>query len=291
MLLVLLMKDKAKLYSSVPRDQTVSFLKKLFATHKELLLELAPKGFERSIYYYVYHPSLPEAYTEYRYARIKEYQVAKMFNFRKKYQPLKSFDDFAKTYIPAPANPNREVLRLLGIKIKEVCCSWGIVHNCKGACYLHHESEQMRNDLIYTAYADFLRDVSLKSDVMLTTTNNYLSYDYYHLFYFIFRFLKDQNAELHYHPDYLVFLKGLETELENDENRDFESYDAELAVLNQIKAASFKEEQEEDFEGYGFLNFQDELEHEKENPPSIVRAYWDVYGKWPEGFPPKAEEY
>ncbi|MGX5689701.1 hypothetical protein [Arcticibacter tournemirensis] len=285
------MKDKAKLYNSVPRDQTVIFLRKLFATHEELLHELAPKGFERSIYYYVHHPSLPEAYTEYRCMRIKNYRVAKMLKLRYTFQPLISFDDFAKTYVHAPAHPRREMLRLLGMKIKEVCCSSGIVHNRRGECYLHHESENVRNDIIYNAYVDLIDDTTLGTDQILATTDNYMNYDYYHVYYCIFRFLKAEKADWHFHPDYLIFLKGLETELENEESRDFETYDAESAVLNQIKAASFKEESDEDFEGHGFLNFQDELEHEKENPSAMVRAYYDVYGKWPEGFPPKAEEY
>lgn len=259
-------------------------LQVLFDRPAEIMLELAPEGWANSPLRLIFHPTAQQQYEQaMRFRENLRGWTKKDAQAPERPEPKPT--DFT-TDPPDAGNPMDELLELLGD------CTWLIFSNNhavydadgleyhlgsfrgSGGFIADFLNEHFPSDSIAYDYMDFYCAGAFSFDRADTTP----------VFELLFRRMKAIGLDWEYSfpRTMLLDLSGLR---EDEPSNDPAHYDARKAMEQQLEAEGNKAEvarlQEKLDEVY-----REEYESAKyKKPPPEVRAYRNVYGKLPEGFP------
>ena len=253
----------------------------------DVLQELAPDGWEKSRLLAAFHPSLAQTYEE----TLRVYRnLAKLRkpNDQHPVRPEPTFDEVASKFQEHPIEAEKEVRELVGD------CLWDVFSDS------HEVVAQDRRVLNLGSFRGsgaFLAEILNRQtgDEHFDYMNFYMGTiwaaqraDLTPVYRMIFRRLKDRGLDWIYHFPRLhaVDLRSLKEGLDQQQAPDWLDYspsealakeeedkkrDDELAQLRESLDAGYREAIEEALDGPS---------------PTTVRAYEEVYGSFPEGWPP-----
>jgi hypothetical protein len=253
----------------------------------DVLQELAPYGWENSSLVAVFHPSLAQSYEEtLRFHR----NVAKLRkpNDVQPSRPEPTFDEVASSYRELPIEAERELRELVGE------CLWDVFSDSHDV--VAHD-RRVLNLGSFRSSGAFLAEILNRQ--IGDDQYDYMSFymgtiwaaqraDLTPVYRMIFRRLKGRGLDWIYHFPRLhaVDLRPLKEALDQQQGPDWLNYspsealakeeedkkrDQDLAELRESLDAGYREAIEEALNG---------------PPPTTARAYEEVYGCFPEGWPP-----
>lgn len=268
-------------YKPAGKRATILLFKKILEATPELLQQIAPHGFENSVYHRILHGDLEADYNKYRTLRITRYKW-NLFWFKKPvYTPKISLEEFKKTYQPCKVNIPAEILSLMAIAMTPVFSKYHVVYDRKG----------LDHGLIFqNFFADYFltaaNRLSLYNGQQFSMKDLFDRYIYDNnidlapFYDFLFYKFKELKIGFYYEkawPEFDGFMDCLEESIMEQRAKDFmETYNPEEAVLKEIHAE--KEIQD--------LNHERDLQAAAGCmvPCEIVRAYVNVHGEYPEGY-------
>ncbi len=268
-----------------------------------LVEELAPKGWDESPLVRAFHPTVEQAYDE--TIRIQE-NINRLRTHVGRSQNANddskgdspSFNEFKNAFHPQPIEPSEECIDLLGK------CLWDIFSD-------NHEVWTADDNLVdlgsFRGSARFIADFRDRNESWKDQDIRGGSYmDFYMgtalishrtdlspIYRLIFRRLHRLGIDWRYkHPRLsLVDLSGLTGQLEEQEGTpEVYQYDPTESYWRDKEHAKRKKEiaemQEELDDAY-----RESVEQARTSPPPrTVRAYQQIYGHWPVGWPPHADQ-
>lgn len=257
-----------------------------------LLRELAPEGWERSPLARLFHPTPEQLYQEAVriHANIQGFFA---HSGLRREDPPPSLEEVRSSYRQEPIRPGEESADLLGR------CLWDIFSD-------GHEVFTNEGVLVelgsFRASAGFIADFCNRVHGLGGTANERKDYlDFYMgtslvahradltpVYAVIFRRLKAQGLDWRYvHPRLLlVDLSGLRELLERGDAPEWAGYDPSEAFAREQQE---RNRQQELFELQKSLDqaYRESVKEARRNPPpATVQAYRQVYGHWPDGWPP-----
>lgn len=238
-----------------------------------LLNEIAPNGFEKSIYHQVFYPSLEQAYEAYKYRQMKQYLKLKCKSQIVDSKLFQTKDEFLKTYVPALPNLELEALAVYVAALSDIFSDLSIVHDRHGNCFELHLAF---SDFIFLASHVTTAVNSFYSINELFPSYRYTEVDIQAIYRFIFRYLHSQGLDY----QYLSYQEKFKTEWQEMSNPYSDlSIEARLEASNGQISTEMVEEMDEISK---YIDKHDMMS--AMDTPPVVAAYLDVYGHWPEGY-------
>jgi hypothetical protein len=278
---------------SLTDADTLTFLSTLFPGGLEdpaLVAELAPEGWAASPLVRVAHPTVEQRYAE---------AVAIHQNIERLKRPdapagppPATFEEIQKEHREAPVDPEQECANLLG------SCLWDLLsdnHEIVTAAgeRVHLGSFRMAAGIIAEFRAQgHARDLdSLDAgylDFYLGTVWVSQRADLMPVYACIFRRMRRQGLDWRYvHPRLmLVDLSGL-AEAVASGTPDWVGYDPSAAIAQEQERRE-RDRQRAEFQAEMDTDYRESIAAAREAPPPrTVEAYRQVYGRWPQGWPPE----
>jgi hypothetical protein len=255
----------------------------------DVLHELAPDGWEQSPLLAVFHPSLEQVYEE--SVRVHR-NIARLRrpDDRRPVTPEPTPDAVAESYRQTPVEAEREVAELVGQ------CLWDIFSD-------NHEVVAPDGRVLdlgsFRASGDFLADV-------LNQQTSKACYDYLDFYLgtnwarqwadlgpvyrMIFRRLRARRLDWVYRFPrlYAVNLTPLKQALDRQNEPDWLNYSPSEALAKEQEETEHEQELAKLRESLDQGNREAVEEALTRPPPATARAYEEVYGHFPRGWPPSA---
>ena len=263
----------------------------------EVTSQIAPFGLAVSEYFYCNRKGPDTDYLVYRKVRASKYIYAKKYQKTEfTFEPLQSYQDFLKTYEFWPElNIEMEMTSLLLNCFRNVIVRCGFYIKITDDSYfkyrLGNTSDQriVRFVLKQTLIREFTTedDYFYKAEIWGPYFNNH-GVDNYPFYVRVFKEMKIAELDFVYRCDYLKFLKRLNAVRFTDwwsASPDHATYDPEQEVIKSI----CKENKQMFGKKFDFDNAFNELS--QSGPTEVLRAYHEVYGCWPDGWPLRKEDY
>lgn len=257
-----------------------------------LLRELSPEGWERSPFVRVYHPTLDQLYEE--SVRIHA-NIQSLLTPRgqPREDPPPSLEEVRSSYQHEPVRPREECADLLGR------CLWDIFSD-------GHEVFTNEGSLVdlgsFRASAGFIAEFfnrSVAAEGAGLGVKDYIDFymgtapvgqraDLTPVYGLIFRRLKALGLDWRYvHPRlHLMDLSGLREALQSGDKPEWIGYDPSRAVAREQEERRRERQLAELRESLDKAYRESIQEARRNRPPRIVEAYRQVYGRWPDGWPP-----
>lgn len=261
-------------------EKAMELFNKLFSSGfagEDVFASLAPAGWGKSDLFFCFHPTVEQRYEEAmrihnNLGRLKKKKEAKEDN-------LPTMEEIKMEYKEEPVEPKIEMQELIGYCLwdifsdnHEVMDEKGIyeIGSFRGAAgfiadYLNRLSDENKYD-----YMDFyMGSIWIRSRADLSSV--------YHL---IFQRLKREGCHWKYYFPRMgiLDLSGLK-----EEKEDIVSYSPEKSFLRE-KEKKEKRQQVKKLQHEFDKEFEKEKENLKSNPPVTVKAYLEIYGKYPLGW-------
>ncbi|WP_285055381.1 hypothetical protein [Pedobacter ginsengisoli] len=262
----------------------------------EVTSQIAPFGFAVSEYFYCNRKGPDRDYLICRRVRAMRYLDAKRNQkIVPPYVPLQSYQEFLSTYEFWPGlNVEMEMTSLLlksfasiindvdfHIKVDEQnYLKLPRGNNCKEGIVKFALKQTLKRK--FADEEDYFYKAKLWGPYF--NNSNVNTYPFYVL---AFREMQRAGLDFVYRCEYLFFVKRLNKEIDEDNRSrtiDHSEYDPEKQVLASLNNAAEEEHENFDFEAA----FNEVLRSE---PPDDLRAYYEVYRCWPDGWPVRWEDY
>jgi len=253
----------------------------------DVLAELAPGGWERSPLLAVYHPSAEQLYQE--TVRVHEnFLSLRRADDNRPFPPEPTREEVVAEYQAKPVEAEREVRELVGL------CLWDVFSN-------NHEVTDPDGRVVdlgsFRASGGFLADYL--NQRLGEHEYDYISFymgtiwvsqraDLTPVYEFIFRRLQRCGLDWVYHFPrlQLVDMRPLTETLKSQDEPEWAGYSPEAALAKE------QEDRERDQQLAEMRASLDEAHREaieealKNPPPEVIQAYQNIYGRWPQGWPP-----
>lgn len=266
--------------------ENTDFFEKLFPSGlagSDIKNELVPEGWVNSPLKAVFHPSPEQQFSEYiRMSRnLKDLSGKQKTGSKEEEEP--KFEEFCKDLKDHPVRPEQEVRELMGFCLwdvfsdnHEVLASDGRVADLgsqRGAAGFIAEWLNLKQDMKRYSYLDFYLGTVCISDRA----------DLSPIYRIIFQRLHKAGSDWIYHfPQLFLFRPpDIDKQTENMEN-----YDPAKAIAEEIEKKEKEKSSKELEENIHQLNRKAADEAAQGEPPRIVAAYRDIYGHFPDGWPP-----
>jgi hypothetical protein len=258
--------------------------------------ELAPEGWDRSPLRLVSHPTAEQVYEESLRIRENLKSLLRKESVSPEEESPLTLDAVRRDMIDRASNPLEECADLLG------CCLWDVFSD-------NHEVVTAEGSLVdlgsFRATASFIADFRHRyndSQERFNTRGDYIEFymgttmvrhraDLTSVYELIFRRMRHIGLSWRYtHPRlYAIDLGSLSNQAEDDvpealrydptesfwRERQVAEHQTELAKFRQSLDAAYRESVQDACDG---------------PPPATVRAYQQVYGRNPDGWPPQVED-
>jgi hypothetical protein len=260
-----------------------------------LVQELAPQGWERSPLVFAYHPTAEQVYAE--TLRLREnlrLLTRKTSASSEEEQPLTLDAVRRETQVSVP-KPVEECADLLGR------CLWDVFAD-------NHDVITAEGELVclgsFRAAAGFIASFRYRRNHPEAWLNERMDYIEFYLgnwgvrhradlapvYDLIFRRMRQLGLDWRYaHPRlFALDLSPLSEASEDDATPEAVRYDPTESFLRERERAVREAEWAEFRSGLDEA-YRESVEETRNNPPATVRAYQQVYGRFPAGWPPEAE--
>lgn len=266
-------------YTELPKGQLITVLKNILCSVPELIEEIAPDGFQNSIFHRYFMQIMKRRHRDFMLWR-KEY--SKHYTMK---PGLRSFKRFCRFHNQKANTYDMEILMLVSTCLHDVFNHNSFVHNNKGGTYRRK---------YFNEFGKCLNKAILKTDILskqiTLETEDYFRYSPFPthhkrnipIYRFIFRKLKEKNIGFQYATipkEYIDQMFNVLNDLFMEVSNviSITDNDHEKNVLAELNLKNEKEEEE----------YQNDLIEQLDymSPPPIIDAYFDVYGDWPKGYP------
>jgi len=268
-------------YKPAGKRATILLLKKILTTLPELLQDIAPDGFENSIYHQILYGDLEKDYIKYRTLRITQYKWSAFWSRKLVYTPKLSFADFKKTYKPSPPNLPAEILSLTAMVMVPIFSKYHVIYDEKGLDHgLVFQNYFNEYFLIAANRLSIFNNYRFKEEDLFDRYIYDKDIDLAPFYCFVFRKFKELQLRFYYEkswPEFDSFIDCLEqTLLERQKTESMEEYNPEEALLKEMSIDQQTQE----------LQYQRNLQTAAECmvPCEMVRAYVSVHGEYPDGY-------
>ena len=274
-------------------EECVAVLERMFPNglaSEEVLRELAPRGWENSPLLAVFHPSIERLYEE----SVQMHRNIQRFlpPERRGESPEPTMEEIRKSHTEKPVEPEKECWELMAM------CLWDVFSE-------NHEVVDAEGRWVDTGsfrgsagfFADFLnREIGESAydymDFYMGTIWVAGRADLTLVYALIFRRLRSQGLDWVYHFPRLgiVDLRPLRKQLDREGTAEPEwvNYSPSEAVAAELEEKAHDGEVERLRESLD-EGYREAVEKAREGPPpGTVRAYQEVYGRLPQGWPPVA---
>jgi hypothetical protein len=265
-------------YEFISRTRCTNLFKKLLADLPGLAEYIAPQGFENSIYHAKYFPTAEQVYHDYRLSRALSYKDARRYGTDYQPEDLVPFADFLKTFNPAPPDLRRELLNLFIKGMQEMFDRNSLVLDRKFHTYKRRWGLEFE-ECMFTAVKTFFPEYTTGKQWELFSVRTYRVVDMKPVYCYIFSLLKKEKLDYRYQIVPSKIFDALIGTLE--------SFAAE-AEIQQILSEDEEHPDIEEDPDQSRLQLEADLQLVEEimRPPTVVSAYFEVYGHWPENYPP-----
>jgi len=240
--------------------------------------QLAPEGWENSPYYRLQHPTVEQLYQE-------STDFHKSINqLLKESEPPPTREEIEADYEERPCYPRDELLQLLGE------CVWNIFSNNHSVIGQEGEEYNLGS---FRGSGRFIAEFINQQYPFERIVYDYLDFycagwahhdraDLTPVYALFFQRLRERSCDWVYSfpRTYLVDLSQKEEEAGND----IEEYNPEEAMRRDMERRERHKEVEDFRRELDEGNEEAKEKAKYEPPPEIIRAYRQVYKKWPEGW-------
>lgn len=266
--------------------ESTEFLEELFPSGlagSDIKNELVPVGWVNSPLKAAFHPSPEQQFNEYiRMSRnLKNLSGKQKTGSKDEKEP--DFEEFCKDLKDHPVEPKRELRELMGLCLwdvfsdnHEVFASHGRLVDLgsqRGAAGFIAEWLNTMLDINRYSYLDFYMGTAWISDRA----------DLSPIYRIIFQRLQKAGGDWNYHFPQLYLFRPREIDRQTD---DMESYDPAKSIADEIEENKKEKSSIELDENIHHLNRKAADEASQGEPPRIVAAYRDIFGHFPDGWPP-----
>lgn len=258
-------------YEIISRTRCTNLFKKMLADLPGLAKQIAPQGFENSIYHAKYFPTAEQVYHDYRQSRALSYKDARRDGTDYLSEDLVPFGDFLKTFNPAPPDLRRELLNLFIEGMQEIFNGDALVLDRKFHTYKRRYTSEFK-ECMFKAVQTFSPEYTTGKQWELFSVRTYQIADMKPVYCYIFSLLKKENLDYRYEVVSSIFFNKLIDKLE--------SFTAEIKIKQILKGAEESDQTRLQIEA------DRQLLEAIVYPPPVVEAYFEVYGHWPENYPP-----
>jgi hypothetical protein len=266
--------------------ESIDFLEVLFPSGlagSDLKNELVPEGWEHSPYKVVFHPPPEQLFNEYiRMSRnLKNLSGKQKTGSKDEEEP--DFEEFCKDLKDHPVEPNRELRELMGLCLwdvfsnnHEVLASDGRIVDLgsqRGAAGFIADWLNTKQNMKHYSYLDFYMGtvwISNRADLSP-------------VYRVIFNRINNARGDWIYHFPQLYLVRPTGIDKKTD---DMETYDPAKTIAEEIEKKEKEKNSKDLEEKICQLNRKAADEAAQGEPPRIVAAYRDVYGHFPDGWPP-----
>lgn len=258
--------------------EAIQLLLNLFGNEEATMAQLAPEGWENSPYYRLQHPTVDQLYLE----SIDFHNNANQLLKKDESPPTR--EEIEADYEERLCHPRDELLQLLGE------CVWNIFSNNHSVIGPEGEEYNLGS---FRGSGRFIADFINRHYPSDRIAYDYLDFycagwahhdraDLTPVYALLFQRLRERFCDWVYSfpRTYLIDLGQKKEDVSDDTER----YNPEEAMRKDLER---KERQKEvdDFRRELEEGYEEAKEEAKyELPPAIIRAYREVYGKWPEGW-------
>lgn len=264
----------------------MTICKFIFEHYEDFCKTIFPKGLAKSGYLPLFYPTAEYDYYFYRLRRAQYYQEARKENWTYVVEPLISFKQFATHFKAPEVNETLSRLRLF-INVLENIFNSSIVYNGKYRRFSRY-SDYFHEDLktIIPLYINGAEEFT-HDDLF-----DFRKYDYGHeidyrpVYCYFLTLMKQKKLDIYYRPIYSDFSNML-----YKDHRDWTSYQIKkiLSAKTDLGASIFSEAEEQKYKE--MMTEADEKKLLKNiKIPQIVEAYYQVFHRLPENYPPVQEE-
>lgn len=258
-------------YEYISRTRCTNLFKKMLADLPGLAKQIAPQGFENSIYHAKYFPTAEQVYHDYRQSRALSYKDAKRDGTDYLLKDIIPFADFLKTFNPAPPDLRRELLDLFIEGMQEIFNRNALVLDRKHHTYKRRWGLEFE-ECMYKAVETFFPEYTTGEQWEFFSVRTYQFVDMKPVYCYVFSLLKKEKLDYRYEVvSCKIFNELIDT---------LESFAAENKIKQILRG------DEESDQPQMQLDADRQLLEAIIYPPPVVAAYFEVYGHWPENYPP-----
>lgn len=267
-------------YEYISRTRCTNLFKKMLADLPGLAKQLAPQGFENSIYHAKYFPTAEQLYHNYRQSRALSYKRARRYGADYLLRDVIPFADFLNTFKPDPPDLRRELLNLFIEGVKEIFDRNSLVLDRKFNTYKRRWGLEFE-ECMFKAVKTFFPEYTTGQQWELFSFLTYQSVDMKPVYSYVFSLLKKKNLDFRYE---VISIKVFNELIETVESIDAEIKIKQILKGNEKHLKTIKESDQPLFQ----VEADRQLLEAIMSPPQVVVAYFEVYGHWPENYPPAA---
>lgn len=266
-------------YTCASDQRCITLFKYLLKYYPQFIEQIAPRGFEKTPYHNMFYPTIEGEYKNYIKRRDADYRYARWQKLPCVFEPAKTFDVFKADFEFPEMDLQREMFLLYMKGIKDVFCARLLVCDKDDRRYKTHF-----NDTMYKAV---LQVIPGAAALEKNSPFYYENYDHEYItnlkpvYRFVFELLK---------------LRGLTCVYETLDANVFKSFMGELErmvaivqveqVLAQKTELSEKQKLRKDAK---MQKANEAFKASNDKIPVKIQAYYEVYGCWPQGYPPEVE--
>lgn len=293
--------------TAIERKEHEALLRDLFQTIPALQQRIAPNGFEKSPYYHVFHYDEEFEYKVYRRIRTSNYLLQRKHADKdlspgevKPYlAPEKlSFIQFLAQYVRQPAKLPHELIALVSRAFYRLVSNGRYIFRPDAGRFDFEGIEAFNAFVVEISIAmqlieDTEDDKCILQSLLECPPKN-VNVDFTDIKRHIFAFLEGRGIDWVFREYNFEFLLCLQRELEERKLRTPE--EDEALGMGRFEAIANYLRLDEPDESNGFQEVYPDFASEfsrymAREPRPVLRAYREVYGCWPEGYPPKMTDY
>ncbi len=246
----------------------------------ELLSEIVPNGYQESPYYFLRHCTSERMYEVYRGTLLRD--AKELSKLKSKFKAL-SLEEFKMMNPYRIVDANEEMSETLIHILKRINLNGYAIDLKSNKQYYLFNSEDFDGEFKASDTSARLIKKVLAPQFIYNDDEDFDQELELPLFCFLFKILKSNGLDWKYHNLSLETLTKMAFENEHQSSTLFmENF---LASFEDVKPENNKS-------GDDFISIDEVFRIINTGMPSnILVAYFDVYRKWPEGHPPKIEDY
>jgi len=279
----------------LPWKKIIAAINGLLDAIPEVTLQIAPFGFAVSEYFYCNRKGPDTDYLVYRKVRVSKYLYAKKYQKTEViYEPLRSYKEFLKNYEFWPVlNVEMEMTSLLFQCFRKIFIRSGFYIKIDDKSYYkRHITSMSDQEIVRYVLKQTLKRQFAKEDDYFYTAKIWGPYfnshgvDCYPFYVCAFREMKHAGLDFVYRCEYLKFLKRFNEQPFMDNwysSPDHATYDPEKEVLQSLENKKMYDKKFDINSAFNELSMS--------GPSEALQAYHEVYGRWPDGWPLRREDY
>jgi hypothetical protein len=265
-------------YEYISRTRCTNLFKKMLADLPGLAKQIAPQGFENSIYHAKYFPTAEQVYHDYRQSRALSYKDAKRDGTDYLLKDIIPFADFLKTFNPAQPDLRRELLNLFIESMQEIFNRNALVLDRKFHTYKRRWGLEFE-ECMFKAVETFFPEYTTGEQWEFFSVRTYQFVDMKPVYCYVFSLLKKEKLDYRYGV--------VSSKIFDELTGTLESFAAEAKIKQILSKDEEHSHVEEELDP---SRLQYESDHQLleliMRPPPVVVAYFEVYGHWPDNYPP-----